>query len=157
MANSTPSELGPLALTTLITSRRQELSLTLAHLVRRAGYKNESKGIRRLEGLLAGELEASKSLIRGLPIALDLPANRITRAVEETRRQIEQAQHRAAQEEQAAWRASFKPHAIILTERQRPEPNFVAAMTGVERLLHVNFDSEGDRASYVQKALQGMQ
>jgi transcriptional regulator with XRE-family HTH domain len=157
MANTTPSELGPLALTTLITSRRQELGLTRAQFVKRAGYKNEAKGIRRLEGLLAGEVEASKSLIRGLPSALDLPANRITHAVEETRRQIEQAQHRAAQEEQAAWRASFKPHAIILTERQWPEPIFVAAMIGVARLLHVNFDSDGDRASYVQKALQGMQ
>ena len=65
--------------------------------------------------------------------------------------------HRAAQEEEAAWRASFKPHAIILTERERPEPIFLAALIGVERLLRVDFDLEGDRESYAQKALQGMQ
>jgi hypothetical protein len=130
MANATFSELEPLALTTLITSRCQELRLTRAQLVQRAGYKNVAKGIRRLEGLLAGDLEAGKSLIQGLPAALNLPADLINRAVEETRRQIEHARYRAAQEEEAAWRASFKPHAIILTERNRPEPIFVAAFTG---------------------------
>jgi hypothetical protein len=65
--------------------------------------------------------------------------------------------HRAAQEEDEAWRASFKPHAIILTERKTPEPIFVAAIMGVERLLRVDFDLDGDRESYVQKALQGVQ
>ena len=114
MANTTTTEYEPLAITTLITTRCQEFGLTRAQLVKRAGYKNEAKGIRRLEGLLAGDLETSKSLIQGLPTALDLPANLINRTIEETRRQIEQALHRAAQEEEAAWRASFKPHAIIL-------------------------------------------
>jgi hypothetical protein len=157
MANNTPFESEPLAITTLITSRRQELGLTRTQLVKRAGYKNVTKGIRRLEGLLAGDLKTSRSLIQGLPAALNLPADLINRAVEETRRQIEQARYRAAQEEEAAWRASFKPHAIILTERNRPEPIFVAAFIGVERLLRVDFDLEGDRESYVQKALQGVQ
>ena len=157
MANNTPFESEPLSITTLITSRRQELGLTHAQLVKRAGYKNVTKGIRRLEGLLAGDLKTSRSLIQGLPAALNLPADLINRAVEETRRQIEQARYRAAQEEEAAWRASFKPHAIILTERNRPEPIFVAAFIGVERLLRVDFDLEGDRESYVQKALQGVQ
>jgi hypothetical protein len=96
-----------------------------------------SKGVRRLEELLLGELQSNKYLIQGLPAALDLPANVIARAVEKTRRQI-------AQEEDAAWRTSFKPHAIILTERQRPEPIFVAALIGVERLLRVDFNPEGD-------------
>jgi hypothetical protein len=115
------------------------------------------KGIRRLEGLLAGDLETSKSLIQGLPAALELPADLINRAVEETRGKIEQALHLAAQEEEAAWRAAFEPHAIILTERKTPEPIFVAAFIGVERLLRVDFEWEGDRESYVQKALQAMQ
>jgi hypothetical protein len=76
-----------------------------------------------------------------------IPANLIVRPVEETRRQIEQAMNRVAEEEEAAWRASFKPHAIIRTERNRPEPIFGAAMMDVERLLRVDFDSEGDRQS----------
>jgi hypothetical protein len=157
MANPTLSESEPLALATLITSRCQELGLSRTQLVRRAGYKNEAKGLRRLEGLLAGDLETSKSLLQRLPAALDLPAKLFNLSFEETRRQIEQAMNHAAQEEEAAWRASFKPHAIIRTERNRPEPIFVAAMMGVERLLRVDFDWAGDCESYVKKALQGMQ
>jgi hypothetical protein len=130
-------------------SRCQELGLTRAQLVKRTGYKNVSKGIRRLEEVLLGDLQSTKYLIEGLPAALDLPANVINRAVEKTRRQIEE-------EEEAAWRASFKPHAIILTERERPEPIFVAALIGVERLLRVDFNPEGDRENYVRRALEGM-
>jgi hypothetical protein len=157
MANNTPFESEPLAITTLITSRRQELGLTRTQLVKRAGYKNVTKGIRRLEGLLVGDLQTSRSLIQGLPAALNLPADLINRAVEETRRQIEQHKHRAAQEAEAAWRATFKPHAIILTERERPQPFFVAAIIGVERLLRVDFDLEGNNEGYVKKALRGME
>ena len=148
-AMASTSESNPLPITTLIMSRCQELGLTRAQLVKRTGYKNVSKGIRRLEEVLLGDLQSTKYLIEGLPAALDLPANVINRAVEKTRRQIEE-------EEEAAWRASFKPHAIILTERERPEPIFVAALIGVERLLRVDFNPEGDRENYVRRALEGM-
>ena len=147
-AMASTSESNPI--TTLITSRCQELGLTRAQLVKRTGYKDVSKGIRRLEELLLGELQSNKYLIQGLPAALDLAANVIARAIEKTRRQI-------AQEEEAAWRASFKPHAIILTVRKRPEPIFLAALIGVDRLLRVDFNPEGDHESFVQRALQGMQ
>jgi hypothetical protein len=131
-AMASTSESNPLAITTLITSRCQELGLTRAQLVKRTGYKNVSKGVRRLEELLLGELQSNKYLIQGLPAALNLPANIIACAVEETRRQI-------AQEEEAAWSASFKPHAIILTERERPEPIFVAALIGVGPIVACGF------------------
>jgi hypothetical protein len=48
-----------------------------------------------------------------LPVALEMPAD-VKRAVEETQRQLLEAQ-------ETAWREAFKPHAIILTERERPE------------------------------------
>ena len=44
MANTTSTEYEPHALTNLITVRRQELGLTRAQLVKRAGYKNVTKG-----------------------------------------------------------------------------------------------------------------
>ena len=55
------------------------------------------------------------------------------------------------------WRDNFQPHAIILTERTRPEPIFVAAIIGAERLLRVDFDLDGERESYVKKSLEGVQ
>jgi hypothetical protein len=53
------------------------------------------------------------------------------------------------QAEQAGmdWRENFQAHAIILTERTRPAPVFVAAIIGAERLLRVNFDLDGERES----------
>ena len=53
--------------------------------------------------------------------------------------------------------ATLEPHAIILTERTRPEPIFVAALIGASRLLRVDFDLDGDRESYVKKSLKGIQ
>lgn len=156
MPDTTTAKTEPLALATLIAARCRELGLTRAQLVRRAGYKNVAKGTRRLEELLAGDLDTSKSPIQGLPVALELPVDLISRTVEETRQQIEQIRLRAAEEQEAAWRASFEPHAIILTERSRPEPIFVAALIGVERLLRLDFDPAGDHESYVQKALRAI-
>ena len=55
------------------------------------------------------------------------------------------------------WRDNFRPHAIILTERIRPEPIFVAAIIGAERLLRVDFDLGGECDSYVKKSLVGVE
>jgi hypothetical protein len=45
---------------------------------------------------------------------------------------------------------------MILSERTKPSPMFVAAVMGVNRILRVDFDSTGDRESYVAKALTGV-
>jgi hypothetical protein len=55
------------------------------------------------------------------------------------------------------WRENFQPHAIILTERTRPEPVFVAAIIGAERLLRVDFDLDGEHESYAKKSLEGFE
>jgi len=61
-----------------------------------------------------------------------------------------------AQGVKIARRITFKPHAIILTERSRPEPFFVAAFIGVDRILRVDFDLTAGRASFVHQALNGI-
>ena len=72
-------------------------------------------------------------LIDMLPAALEVPVDMINHAVEESRQYLRES-------EEAAWRAAFRPHAIILTERQRPQPLFVAALIGVDVLLRLDFD-----------------
>jgi hypothetical protein len=42
-------------------------------------------------------------------------------------------------------------HVVILTEKTRPQPIFVAAFTGVERLLRIDFDVAAGRASYINQ------
>jgi hypothetical protein len=149
------SKLSPAA--TLIRNRCLELGLNKARLVRLAGYKNEAKGIRRLESLIAGDLETTRRLIQGLPAALNLPTDFISGVVEQTRQQIAAMKRDGAEQAGMEWRDNFQPHAIILTERTRPEPVFVAAIIGAERLLRVDFDLDGEGESYVKKSLEGVE
>ena len=137
-----------LPIKTLISNRCDELSLRPSELVRRCGYKNVSKGLRRLEDICRGHFAGSDALIHALPVALDVPADVVKRAVEETQRQLRDAA-------EAAWRAAFKPHAIILTERKIPQPIFVAAFIGVERLLRVDLDPTEGPVTYIDQALKG--
>jgi len=80
----------------------------------------------------------------------------VEHAIEETRRRIAEVQEAAEQARQTVWRAGFRPHAIILTERTVPQPIFVAAVIGVERLLRIDFDPESVPVSYVKQAVSGI-
>ena len=84
-----------------------------------------------------------------LPAALEVPVDVIKRAVEESRKYLRES-------EEAAWRAAFRPHAIILTERQRPQPLFVAALIGVDVLLRLDFDLGSGPATFLAQALDGL-
>ena len=88
-------------------------------------------------------------LIDMLPAALEVPVDVIKRAVEELRKYLRES-------EEAAWRAAFRPHAIILTERQRPQPLFVAALIGVDVLLRLDFDLGSGPATFLAQALDGL-
>ena len=103
------------AIEALVRRRCDELGLTQPELIRRCGYQNVSKGLRRLEQLRASDFKKSAGLIDKLPAALEVPVEVIKRAVEKSRQYLRDS-------EEAAWRAAFRPHAIILTERQRIKP-----------------------------------
>jgi hypothetical protein len=145
--SETPQQ--PLAIEALVRGRCQELGLRPADLVRRCGYQNVSKGLRRLEQLSTGDLKRSVGLVRTLPAALEVPANVVREAVEQTERYL----HESAE---AAWRATFKPHAIIIAERSCPEPLFVAAFIGVDVLLRVDFDLTAAPVTFVKQSLDGL-
>jgi hypothetical protein len=146
-----------LAIAALIESRSRDLALSRAELVRRAGFKNIAKGMRRLDSLLAGDLETTRELIHGLATALGVPKSMVDRAFQETRRQIERAEQEEAEKQDAAWRAEFKPPAIIVTERTRPQPIFVAALIGVDNLLRLDFETGGNPLRFVKKAQQELE
>ena len=58
---------------------------------------------------------------------------------------------------EAAWRASFVPHAIIATERERrPSPLFVVFFIGVDRLIRINFDLGAGPETFLRQALDGV-
>ena len=114
----------------LIENRRWEFGLTRIDLVRRAGYANTAKGLRRLEALMNDDLDSTKGLIATLPEALDLPPEIIAEAIEETRREMHER-------EEQAWRAAFRAHGIILTEKRMAEQITFALLTGAPRHLGI--------------------
>jgi hypothetical protein len=138
-----------LAIETFIGNRCSELGLSQSELIRCVGYKDISKGMRRLEQLYAGHVSKAQKLIQALPAMLAVSPDAVNKAVEGTQQQLREAGNEA-------WRRLFKPHAIILTERNRPEPIFVAGLIGVNRILRVDFDLTADRASYIHQAINGI-
>ncbi len=133
----------------LIEDRIRVLGLRRQDVARRAGYTNLSKGCRRLDELLAGDLHTTRGLIDRLPAALDVPAETVNEAVAETKRQRWAA-------EDAAWRAAFKPHGIILTEHERPTSITMAAISGADRKLWVDFEPGSPHLTYIRQALDAV-
>ena len=140
---------GELPISTLVSTRCKELGLRPVELIHRCGYKNISKGLRRLEHFCQGNFTGSDTLIRALPLALDVPEEAVREAVEDTERQIREA-------EEAAWRAAFVPHAIVMTERSFPQPLHVAAIIGIGRLKRVDFDLSKSPETFLKQALDGV-
>ncbi len=133
----------------LVSRRCEELGLRPVELVRHCGYQNIAKGLRRLERICQGHFGGCATLIRTLPTALNMPAEMVTGAVESTQQQIHEA-------EEAAWRAAFVPHAVIMTERSFPQPLHIAAILGIERLRRVDFDLTESPVTFVKQALDGV-
>jgi hypothetical protein len=133
----------------LLSRRCNDLGLSPAGLIRRCGFANVSKGLRRLNQLYAGDFKHSAGLIEKLPAALGVPVDVVQSAVKATQQLIYEA-------EEAAWRAAFKPHAVILTERKIPQPIFVVAFIGVDALLRLDFDLTQTPDSFRDQAIDGL-
>jgi hypothetical protein len=151
---SAPPQEATLAIQVLIEGRSLELGLSRSGLVQRCGYKNITKGIRRLDELYAGDLQRTTSLLSGLGIALELSPDVVHRALNETHRQLEERVSRAAAEAEAAWRATFKPHGILLGTDTRPSQLLFFAITGgAERWLKIPLDLSQPPVTYAEQAL----
>ena len=92
---------------------------------------------------------SARGLIQALPSVLQVSPDLVAKAVDDTERQFLMAK-------EAAYRKSFVPHAIIITERKTPQPIFVAAFIGVDRLLRVDFDHTANPTTFVQQAVRGV-
>ncbi len=65
----------------LVRERSNELGLGPTDLIRRAGYANVSKGLRRLSELYQGNFGSSRGLIGKLPAALEVSPDEVGKAV----------------------------------------------------------------------------
>jgi hypothetical protein len=152
-AASAPRQEAPLAIQILIEDRSRNIGLSRSELVRRCGYKNIAKGIRRLDQLYAGDLQKTTSLLARLAIALRLSPDVVQQALNETHRQLKERASRAAAEAEAAWRAAFKPHGILLGTDTRPSQIVIFAISGgAERWLKIPLDLSQSPLTYAEQA-----
>ena len=141
----------------LITKRQADLHITAGELIKRAGYRSTSGGLRRLSDLCAGDLSPkNRFLVDALPAALDLPAAEVQEAVRATLDQIAEVQKAQAEAEERAYRANFRPHVLWVTENSRPSSITMAAFYGIERLLRFDLDAEQGGQTFVAQALAAM-
>ena len=152
-----------LPLAELIQSRLRQLGLTPQELGLRLGYSNPVKAVGRVYALCEGYLDnrKSRSALRRLADALELPAERIARVVELTRQSLAEQKHTADAQKQRevhskelAWRAGFKPHAVILTKQRIASQMILCAVSGgPEAFLIIPFDLSQPAITFVGQAL----
>jgi hypothetical protein len=141
---------GETAISSLINARTQALGISRVELVGRCGFKNIAKGLRRLDEVCAGNVDRAGLLLAKLPDALSLEPQVVTAAILATR----QAQ---IHEQQQRYRDAFRPHGVIICERSIPEPIWLAAVIGVERILRIDFKDGSAPISYVRQAIEGLE
>jgi len=97
-------------------------------------------------------------LPEALEVAPEVVEQAVTRTLElfaEIERQAEDGRRRAAEAEEAEWRRTFEPAAVILTERTFPSSIVMCGLTGgIERWLIVPLDQSLSSITYVQQVLR---
>jgi hypothetical protein len=85
----------------------KELGIRSGRLAVRLGYRNISKGVRRLDQVCHGDLVGKEQLLANLPHALGLPEDVVAAAIQETRKQIEREMLAEFERQEARCRANF--------------------------------------------------
>jgi hypothetical protein len=150
----------------LIQARMQELGLNDEALGKRLGYSNPAKAAGRVHALCNGLPLSAKSrfALWRLPEALELPAEVVTQAVADTEelfaereREAEEQRRLTREAEDAAWRASFQPHAVIQTEYTVPtQITICGLMGGAGPRLIIPLDLSQSPITFVQQAVDAV-
>jgi len=132
---------------------------------RLGAYKNPLKAAGRVHALINGHIttEKSRRALARLPEALGVAPEVVDVAVEDTRdllahmeRDAEENRRRILEEEERAWEASFKPHAVIQTETTIPSQITICGLTGgAERWLIIRFDPKPP-ITFIQQAIDAL-
>ena len=139
----------------LIETHQKQLGLRRNELARRCGFKNLDKGLRRIDGVCHGDLDSpgAKMVLDNLAAALEVDKVVVEEAITATAEIIADANRRAEAEREAAWRASFKPHAYLVGSQNRPSQITFYGMTGgPERWLKIPLDLSQPPVTYAVQA-----
>lgn len=138
-----------LSIARLIRQRMQDLGIARGKLVRRMGYANIAKGCRRIDQICGGRVEFAENLRFELAEVLEVAVNVIDESIEVTRAELKEA-------EDQAYRATFKPHAVILTEQNVPSQITFYAMTGGSRHRIIQFKEGSNPETYAIQAREAL-
>jgi hypothetical protein len=109
------------------------------------GYRNVSKGMRRLEAIEHGDLRDAAFFHAPLSEALEVERHVVEDAFQATRDKV-------AAEDDAEYRATFFPHLVWVTHHRIPQPIFAAALFGGVARMHAFFKSDSDPETFVAQA-----
>lgn len=111
----------------------------MSTLVTAMGYKNVSRGLKRLNGCIQDGDCSNIEMISRLRNALDLPTDHLNDVIAETRRQRAEEDRVRAVREEAERRAKFRPYVYVCTSERRPTFISAAAVIG-PRLKYIQLD-----------------
>jgi hypothetical protein len=140
----------------LVESRLKDLGIRRGELARRCGFKNVSKGLRRIEAMCRGDFDSpcAGMILKALPTALELDRDVVDVVVRETASALDQSIQTAAAERRAASRTSFKPCAYLCGTEARPSSVTVYGLSGgPERWLKISLDYSRPPLTYAAQAL----
>lgn len=123
-------------ITKLILDRIKELQINKSELVKRVGYTNTTKGLRRLEHLLQRGWD-SGCVLPNLPQALQLPLEQVREALIATESLLDA-------EKEAACRAAYFPHLWVETEHSVPSKIVFCGILGIHRLKKIALPRDFD-------------
>lgn len=141
---------------TLIDERCERIGIRRSELVGRCGFKNVSKGLRRLDALCNGDLASpsARMILAALPAALGVDGSEVDTAAQETAAIIARARAEEEAARQAVWRASFKPAAYLVGTESRPSSITIYGFSGgAERWLKIPLDLSKSPITFAAQAL----
>jgi hypothetical protein len=124
-----------------ILDRARALGLSRSTLVRRLGYRDIGNGHKALaESLTTGTIPPQ--IAKHLADALQVDASLVAAVMAATARQQRDEASQRTLARETAYRTAFQPHLRCETEREIPEPLFIAALMTSARLRLVPVCSE---------------
>jgi hypothetical protein len=139
----------------LIENRQKQLGLGRNELGRRCGFKNLAKALRRINGVCHGDLDSpgAKMVLDNLAVALEVDKDVVEKAIRSTAEIIAKTERHGETAWDAAWRASFKPHAYLVGSENRPSQITIYGVTGgPERWLKIPLDLNQPPVTYAVQA-----
>jgi hypothetical protein len=124
-----------------ILNRSKALGLSRTDLVRRSGYRDLNSGHAALNGLLRTGIIPS-FVEKKLAGALEVDQDFLDTVLLATARQLHDEARSQILARENAYRATFRPHLQVQTERRVPSPIFIAALLTTKRLRIVQLPDE---------------